>query len=136
MRQRLQEAMPGVTVHWISDSHDSTAQAALSSSQLVYACARTIDTVPGQPAVAVPFAQQLALLRDRCCDVLIVEELAANPRLLAVEYFALGFRHQALPEAADSHLSLYAYSLRDYKTQPDWLNAQFWAHPERWDKPT
>jgi len=27
----------------------------------------------------------------------------------------------------------YAYSLSDYKQAPEWLNARFWAHPERFD---
>ncbi|WP_407275015.1 DUF6231 family protein [Halothiobacillus sp. DCM-1] len=26
------------------------------------------------------------------------------------------------------------YSIRDYKTVPDWLNPRHWAHPERWDQ--
>ena len=27
---------------------------------------------------------------------------------------------------------IYYYDLDTYKTVPDWLNARFWAHPERW----
>ena len=48
------------------------------------------------------------------------------------QFFAHGFRKI---DATDSGGQLdrrwYAYSLRDYKQAPDWLNARFWAHPER-----
>lgn len=72
----------------------------------------------------------------------------ASPRLLLVEqtssessnflladeqFFAFGFR--VVEKTADSGLqrALYAYSLSDYKQAPDWLNAKFWARPERFD---
>ena len=29
---------------------------------------------------------------------------------------------------------MYKFDLADYKLTPDWLNARYWAHPERWDK--
>lgn len=28
---------------------------------------------------------------------------------------------------------IYGYDLATYKTVPDWLNARYWAHPERWE---
>ena len=28
----------------------------------------------------------------------------------------------------------YEFSLRFYKPVPQWLNAENWANPERWDK--
>ena len=31
-------------------------------------------------------------------------------------------------------LALYRFDLYDYKTPPDWLNSQYWAHPELWGK--
>lgn len=41
--------------------------------------------------------------------------------------FAFGFRRLlAAPDAV-----LHEYRLRDYKLPPDWLNARFWANPER-----
>lgn len=30
--------------------------------------------------------------------------------------------------------ALYRYNIYDYKDTPDWLNAKYWAHPERWGK--
>ncbi len=42
---------------------------------------------------------------------------------------ALGF---TLPPARGARLALF--DITDYKFTPDWLNARFWAHPERWDQ--
>ena len=66
--------------------------------------------------------------------------LYAAPRiLLAVQqncaldeaaFRALGFTLAATDTA--KNLRLYDYDLATYKTVPDWLNARYWAHPERW----
>jgi len=50
------------------------------------------------------------------------------------QFFAFGFRKLGKAiSAAGLKCSWYAYSLRDYKQAPDWLNARFWAHPERFN---
>lgn len=36
-------------------------------------------------------------------------------------------------EFADDY-ALYRFNIYDYKDTPDWLNAKYWAHPERWGK--
>ena len=46
-------------------------------------------------------------------------------------FLALGFTLSATDAAAD--LRIHYYDLDTYKTVPDWLNARFWAHPERWE---
>mgnify|MGYP003409042533 CR=1 FL=1 len=43
---------------------------------------------------------------------------------------ALGFTLSATDTT--ENLRIYDYDLATYKTVPDWLNARFWAHPERW----
>jgi len=59
----------------------------------------------------------------------------AGLKLFADEqFFAYGFRR--IGQTADvsgMQQQWYVYSLRDYKQAPDWLNARFWAHPERFD---
>ncbi len=62
------------------------------------------------------------------------------PRLLLVEgmgcalnaeaFRALGFPLCFYDDA--ENLSIYEYDLATYKAVPDWLNARYWAHPERW----
>jgi len=50
------------------------------------------------------------------------------------QFFAFGFRRiSQASEVSGLQQQWYAYSLRDYKQSPDWLNARFWAHPERFD---
>jgi hypothetical protein len=44
---------------------------------------------------------------------------------------ALGFT-LSLTDAAEN-MRIYYYDLDTYKTVPDWLNARYWAHPERWE---
>lgn len=60
--------------------------------------------------------------------LLLVEHADA---VLGVEAFrALGFTLSASDPA--ENLNIYNYDLDTYKSVPDWLNARFWAHPERW----
>lgn len=44
---------------------------------------------------------------------------------------ALGFVLDAAD--ADTRIRIQSYDLDTYKPVPDWLNARFWAHPERWE---
>lgn len=44
---------------------------------------------------------------------------------------ALGFTLSATDPAED--VRIHYYDLDTYKTVPDWLNARYWAHPERWE---
>lgn len=43
---------------------------------------------------------------------------------------ALGFTLSATDST--ENVRIHYYDLDTYKTVPDWLNARFWAHPERW----
>ena len=44
---------------------------------------------------------------------------------------ALGFTLSATDTT--ENMRIHYYDLDTYKTVPDWLNARFWAHPERWE---
>ena len=46
-------------------------------------------------------------------------------------FIALGFALAATDTTAN--VRIHEYDLDTYKTVPDWLNARFWAHPERWE---
>ena len=41
-----------------------------------------------------------------------------------------------MPAAAHAFGSatLWQFNLYDYKQLPNWLNADYWANPENWDK--
>lgn len=70
-------------------------------------------------------------------NLLLVEhsQRSVDAKLLGDEqFFAHGFR---LFDKTTDNLGLqrhrYVFSLSDYKQSPDWLNARFWAHPERFN---
>lgn len=124
----LQQALPDQPLDCVAaDSDWFEALSELARYTIVYVCAGSL--------CAVAFEQRLAALRDRCQGRLVVEENNAAPVLSESHYFALGFRRQEQPGEANQAVDLFAYSLRDYKTPPDWLNAKYWAHPERWNLP-
>ena len=59
--------------------------------------------------------------------------LLAAPHDCALDeaaFRALGFM-QSTTDATDT-IRIFHYDIDSYKTVPDWLNARFWAHPERW----
>jgi len=58
--------------------------------------------------------------------------IAAQPgcALDEADFRALGFMHSSAEPTEGLHF--YYYDLDTYKTVPDWLNARFWANPERW----
>lgn len=89
--------------------------------------------------------QQLGFLRDHVKGVVIVnnqppysasgvtdphtdpDTVGQCVRLSRSDFFSLGYTE------CTASTDLYLYSLKHYKTPPAWLNAKYWAHPERWD---
>ena len=58
----------------------------------------------------------------------------AGPVLSAARFFAFGFRRIVRSEPAigpGERCTWYEFRLSHYKSAPDWLNARFWANPER-----
>lgn len=98
------------------------------SSAMPCSLAVGIDALDGRDAADA--AQWIARVR-----------LYAAPRLLLAAsractldddaFRALGFSLSLTDPAA--RVRVYEYDLATYKTVPDWLNARFWAHPERWE---
>lgn len=72
----------------------------------------------------------LAVCRDRVGDRVLVrlDKDCADLEIDRNVLFSLGFRQYS--RVPDEHLFLF--SLSEYKTVPEWLNAKYWAHPERW----
>ncbi len=91
---------------------------------------------------------QLALVKDalHACDAAQARTLLArtrdfiSPRIIVIadahcalsrlDFLALGYESMAEDKA--EQVALYQFDLATYKQVPDWLNARFWAHPERW----
>jgi len=82
-------------------------------------------------------------------QTLLGQACRMSPRLLLVEhtqssadnhlledeqFFALGFRRiEEDTYNTGLQCKLFCYRLSDYKQAPTWLNARFWANPERFD---
>ncbi len=102
---------------------------------------------PPDPRPDSPCALALGIDALKGLDAVQAEQLISRTRLylaprilLAVPsgcvldeamFRALGFSLDATDAAAG--LRIHYYDLDTYKTVPDWLNARFWANPERWE---
>lgn len=119
---------------------DAAAQQ-LAAEVLPATAVRLLENAPGPTCALALGIDALNGLDARQAQHLISQtRLYVAPRiLLAVRqscaldeatFRALGFT-LAATDAAES-LRIYDYDLATYKSVPDWLNARFWAHPERW----
>lgn len=99
------------------------------------------DTAPDSPcALALGIDILIGLNAQQAQYLINQARLYIAPRiLLAVSsdcaldeaaFRALGFM-QSATDPTDS-MRIFHYDLDTYKTVPDWLNARYWAHPERW----
>ncbi len=73
----------------------------------------------------------LAICRDRVGGRVIVslDQECAQRDIGRDDMFSLGF-HQL---GGTANERLYMFSLSGYKIVPRWLNARYWANPERWN---
>ena len=79
-------------------------------------------------------AQQARNLIHRARLYIAPRILLAVPSDCALDgdmFIALGFALAATDTTAN--VRIHEYDLDTYKTVPDWLNARFWANPERWE---
>jgi hypothetical protein len=81
-------------------------------------------------------AHLLARLRDvhakRFCVVLKANDDEHPWQASAL--LAMGLAHWSRETINAAILEFYGFDLGTYKTTPDWLNARYWAHPQRWGK--
>ncbi len=114
----------------------------LARSMLPGALVQLQDSRPEAPSALALGIDALDELDARQAMELVSQiRLYAAPRiLLAVSaacaldvaaFRALGFMTPEVPAEGDRRI--HYYDLYTYKTVPDWLNARFWAHPERWE---
>lgn len=71
----------------------------------------------------------LARVRDFISPRIIVIA-DAHCALARLDFLALGY--ETLAADAAGSIALYQFDMATYKQVPDWLNARYWAHPERW----
>ncbi|MFK7890129.1 MAG: DUF6231 family protein [Granulosicoccus sp.] len=100
---------------------------------------------PESEAGRLPVTAVLELDRNvQAVDLLLGKAIRLFPfRLLVccqhsepadVSFFALGFRRLSTTACQSGNNGVrrwYEFRISDYKQAPDWLNARFWANPER-----
>lgn len=92
------------------------------------ALALGVDVLNGMPA------REAELLIFRLRTYVAPRVLLVAQRGCALDeaaFRALGFT-LALNDTT-AQVRIHDYDIGTYKTVPDWLNARFWAHPERWE---
>lgn len=136
LHARLNAAQPA-SVCALDNAALTTAREALPVAAVAPPGAR-----PAQPCALALGIDVLSGLDARAAESFIHRtRLYVAPRLLLVAhadcaldeaaFLALGFELAAHDAAA--RVRLHAFDLDTYKTVPDWLNARFWANPERWE---
>lgn len=123
----VREALPAhVRLHAIDEARSPIGPGAPSPAALLL-----LDDEAGGAA----FEQRLGRTCRRFpARVLIWQrDRPGHTPLPAARFFAHGFRQRMLEHDAGLRHALHEYRLADYKRPPDWLNARFWANPERFD---
>jgi hypothetical protein len=136
LRQRLLDIRPASVCALDAAAHQ------LVGDVLPDTPVRTHAPLPDTPCALALGIDALNSLDARQAQHLISQtRLYIAPRiLLAVRmdraldedmFIALGFALAATDPTAK--VRIHEYDLNTYKTVPDWLNARFWANPERWE---
>lgn len=145
-RALLAEALHGLTPGPIcaldAAALDATA-AALAPKGLLHTTVQLCEThahtaSPVQLVVVMDAlnglnAAQARSLLTRTRDFIsprIVVIATAHCALERLAFLAIGF--EALGVDATQNITIFRFDLNTYKHVPDWLNARYWAHPERW----
>ncbi|MBX2879811.1 MAG: hypothetical protein KTR32_07760 [Granulosicoccus sp.] len=112
-----------------ADDHSASVTA---SDRLVVTAVMQLES--DTHSIDMQLGQAIRLFPDHllvtCCDP------SLSPSLTDEQFFAFGFRRLgAAPEPSNSsgRPCWYEYRMREYKSAPDWLNARYWANPERFD---
>jgi hypothetical protein len=135
LRARLQEMQPA-SVCALDEAARQLAGAALPATPLtVYgrqqespcALALGIDALNGHSAREAQYL--INRVRLYVAPRILLVAQAEGP-LDTETLRALGFVLSATDTPGQAQV--FYYGLDSYKTVPDWLNARYWAHPERW----
>ena len=72
----------------------------------------------------------LAQVRDFISPRIVVIA-GARCALDRLAFLAIGYDTLGVDET--DQVTIYQFDISTYKQVPDWLNARYWAHPERWE---
>lgn len=136
LRARLQDLRPASLC-----TLDATADA-FALDSVPAAARKPFVPLPDTPCVLALGIDALNGLDATTARQLIHRvRLYAAPRILLLaragcalgdnDFRALGFVCEWIDPTSGTRIQ--SYDLATYKPVPDWLNARFWAHPERWE---
>ena len=101
-------------------------------------CTATSPEVPTQIALVKDAMNDLDAAQAR--TLLARVRNFVSPRIIVIadvhcaltrlDFLALGYETLVAEEVEP--IALYQFDLATYKQVPDWLNARYWANPERW----
>jgi hypothetical protein len=134
LRTRLLEIQPKSVCALDAQAHQLAVQMLPGASVRMYeegpqqtcALALGIDALNGLDAAQAQHLISQTRLYIAPRILLVVQQ---NCALDEATFRALGFTLSAADTMEDRRL--YDYDLATYKTVPDWLNARYWAHPDR-----
>ncbi|AAZ97949.1 conserved hypothetical protein [Thiobacillus denitrificans ATCC 25259] len=110
-------ALPDLTIQRYHESEPPRCVVALGVDALNGLAANAIEQLIGR--IRTYSAQRLLLVAHAGCA------------LDEAGFRALGFVVSLVD--VETGTRVYDYDIDTYKSVPDWLNARFWAHPERWE---
>jgi hypothetical protein len=121
-------------------AQDALAQAWANAHAAAHPC-RVITGSSDAVAELALVGDALAALDKPAAMILLAGLIRLSPLVIAAvpegrplafaDFLSLGM--QRLQTADADGRAVYGFDLHHYKTVPDWLNARFWAHPERWE---
>ena len=136
IRQRVQAIQPASVC-----ALDESARLLIHAMDPAIAVHRYDQQSPAPCALVLGIDVLNTLDADQARHLISQSRLYAAPRILLaasstcpldVDAFrALGF--MLLATDTPINMRVFHYDLDSYKTVPDWLNARYWAHPERWE---
>ena len=92
-----------------------------------------LETLPFEKGV-----QLVARLRDIHAKRLVLSVLTEGENSAAdwrkTDFLSLGLVQLAENTSNNKKIHVFGYDVLNYKTNPDWLNSRYWAHPELYDK--
>ena len=77
--------------------------------------------------------QWLGLIRNCYAKHIIViseSHTSSQQGWQLADYLAMGMKHIGTSE----HYQVFSYAIENYQPKREWLNSQFWANPENFDK--
>lgn len=133
----LSRIAPELIVALDASAFDAT-RTALPDTAIQLCPPGTPTTAPAQLAVVMAALEDLDATEARTLLSRVRDFIAPCILVIAVPHCALdrqaflAMGYDTLGHDDIEDVTIYRHDLATYKPVPDWLNARYWAHPERW----